>query len=178
MLKSLKNLSLYFEPVSSKNTTFISLVEERLANDEAAVAFIRYANTGGARDLFVLYSKDEFHRVLKNLTAQTSLTIFFESSFSIRGKASASILQQASDLLDTDGNEDEGLYVIELQSEDISETERFAFLDSREAFQKWFQENTEMDVLIGTLNYWQSNNKDVITVYEPDEDGVLRLGAY
>jgi hypothetical protein len=173
------NSSLTNEPVSTKNSAFTALVEEHIANGEVVVTLIRYSNCGGAKDYLLVRSKDEFAALLKKQISKTSVSVFFEGAFSLKGEANSDLLQKATMLFAKEKEEYEGLDIICLESHAASDDgKNILFLQNLESIEDYLHLHKGHQVLIGTMKFWIENNENVVTSYVPDDDGQVRPGAY
>jgi hypothetical protein len=173
------DISLTNEPVSSKNPALLALVDEHLANSEVCVALIRYANSAGAKDRLLIRVKDEFETLLKTLAPKTSMTVFFESAFLLKGSADSELLKKAEIAFAKEYDEYEGLEIVCIKSQEGNESGmNILFMQKMELIEEWFREHTGSQTLIGTMKFWHNNNENFITAYVPDNDGCVRPGAY
>jgi len=173
------DITLLNEPVSTLNATFHAIVNDHLANNEVIVLLIRYANYGGAKDYLVVRKKDEFDTFLKKLPPKTSVTVFFESAFVLKGKVNTELLEKVDGAFAKEYDAYEGLDIICLEPQEGDEGENHVlFMQKLEAIVEWLRLHKSCQVLIGTMKFWCDNNKDFVTAYVPDNDGQIHPSAY
>lgn len=173
------DITLLSEPVSTLNSEFLAMVHEHLAKNEVLVVLIRYANYGGAKDYLVIRAKDEFDNLIKKLASKTSITVFFESAFALKGKVNAELLKKVDRLFVKEYDEYEGLDIICLEPQKSDDDEKdIWFMQELEPINEWLRQHKDYHVLIGTMKFWYENNQDFVTAYVPDGDGKVRPGAY
>ena len=171
--------SLLNEPVSTTNPALLTLVDAHLANNEVVVVLIRYANSAGAKNYLLVRTKDEFGSLLKKLAFKTSMTVFFESAFLLKGSADSKLLKKVELAFAKEYNEYEGLEIVLLEpQEGAGRNMNILFMQKMELIEEWFREHTGSQTLIGTMKFWHNNNENFITAYVPDNDGCVRPGAY
>lgn len=167
------------EPISTLTPAFFAMVDEHLARNEFLVILIRYANCGGAKDYLTIRTRDEFDTLLKKLVPKTSITVFFESTFALKGKVNAELLKKVDVLFAKEYDDYEGLVIICLEPQNEDDDERnILFMQDLESINEWLRLHKDYRVLIGTMKFWHDNNKDFVTAYVPDNDGQIRPGAY
>ena len=173
------DITLLDEPVSTANPKLTAAVNERISHDEVIVLLIRYAYTGGGKEYHIIRSAEEFVSFLGELPPQTSVTTFFESAFSAKGKVDAKLYLQMIELFAKEYEEHEGMNFLCLEStENVSDGRKIAFIHETESVRQWLSLHDGCRVLIGTMKFWLANNKDFVTAYVPDKDGKIHPGAY
>jgi hypothetical protein len=171
--------SLTNEPVSSTTPEFHELIDRAFANHQPIVLLLRYANCGGMRDYFIARSPTDFQAVLKHAKPKTSITVFFESSFLLSGIADDDLRDRAIGLFPIAHAQCEGVYLIRLNLSGVEmDAERCFYAKGSEEIRDWFERNRGASVTVGTMEYWHDNCSEIVTVYIPDVDGVVRPGAY
>ncbi|MBS4060912.1 MAG: hypothetical protein KG029_10970 [Bacteroidetes bacterium] len=173
------DIALPSEPVSTQNSAFLVMVHEHLAKSEVLVVMIRYANHGGAKDYRVIQTMEEFDTLIKKLAFKTSITVFFESAFAIKGRVNNELQKKVDELFTREYDEYEGLDIICLEPQKGNDGERnIWFMQELESIKEWLRQHKDCQVLIGTMKFWQDNSQDVTTAYVPDVDGQVRPGTY
>jgi hypothetical protein len=173
------DITLPTEPVATQSSAFLAMVHEHLAKNEVLVVLIRYANYGGAKDYLVIRTNDEFDTLMKKLDFKTSITVFFESAFALKGKANNELLKKVDGLFAKEYDEYEGLDIICLEPQNGKDDERnIWFMQELEPINEWLRQHKDYQVLIGTMKFWYDNNQNFVTAYVPDSDGQVRPGAY
>jgi hypothetical protein len=171
--------SLTIEPVSSTNPEFRRFVLQALAEGKSVVLLFRYPNAAGAKGYFIVRSSTEFDATMNRAPYRTSITAFLEDNFKLRGIANDDLCNQAIDLLATVFAEYEGVDIIRTDgTESELDDEHYAFVATPEEIHEWFRTHKGVSVLVGTMIFWHANCPEIVTVYAPDDDGVVRLAAY
>jgi hypothetical protein len=171
--------SLANEPVSSDCTAFRDLVRRAFASGEFAILLFRYANCGGAKDYFIARSEIELDTVMRRARPKTSVTVFFETNFKLKGNACVQLCELAVEFLPTVHSRYEGVDLIRIDGPTCElDAERFTYATEPTEIRQWFVENDGAPVVAGTMEFWHDNCREIVTVYVPDEDGVVRPGAY
>lgn len=167
------------EPVSSNCSAFCDLLDRTFETGELAILLFRYANCGGAKDYFIARSAVEFATAMKHARPKTSVTVFFQTNFKIKGIANDQLCDETVTLLPSVRSHYEGVDLIRLDGPNCDLDDRYFMCaaDVNEICQ-WFMENKGMPVVAGTLEFWHHNCESMVTVYVPDDDGVVRPGAY
>lgn len=170
---------LSIEPVSTHNPGFLAIVDEHLTNGEVVVLLIRYPNSAGAKDYSLVRTRDDFVVLVEKLTPRTSITVFFESAFSIKGRMDVHLLEKTEKLFTEEYNAYEGLDIICLNPL-LGEhnNRRIAFVQDINTLKEFFRLHDGHQVLVGAMKFWKANNKNFITAYVPDSNGEIRPGAY
>jgi hypothetical protein len=173
------DIDLKNEPVSTNNPKFSALVDDHFENNELIIVLIRYANSAGAKDYLLVRTKDEFDKLLQQLRSKTSITVFFESAFALKGISNAELRNKTKKLFCEEHEEYEGLDIICTDPKLGEKIERdIMFMQKLEVIDEWLERHHGYQVFIGTMKFWCDNNKDFLTAYVPDDDGVVRPGAY
>lgn len=173
------DIALPSEPVSTQNSAFLAMVYEHLTKSEVLVVLIRYANHGGSKDYLVIRTKEEFDTLTRKLAFKTSITVFFESAFAIKGREKNELQKKVAELFAREYDEYEGLDIICLETQKGNDGERnIWFIQDLESIKKWLRQHKDCQVLIGTMKFWQDNNQNFVTAYVPDADGQVRPGTY
>lgn len=171
------NLALTKEPVSSNIPEFRQIVRQHLEVGEPLVVLFRYANCGGSKDYFIVRNPNEFEQILNKSYPKISITVFFESNFKLKGQATDELCKKAIQLFNQEKITYDGIDIINLENEGTLLEDNFYFSGSQEILNH-FTEIQGKYVLIGTLEFWKDNCDSIITVYVPDDDGIVRPGAY
>jgi hypothetical protein len=139
----------------------------------------RYAYRGGAKDYFIARSDAELDSILKRACARTSITAFFEANFQLNGVADQNLCGKAIELLPSMATAFDGVDLIRGDGASTElDREHYTCLTKPEEIREWFGNNQGARVLGGAIEFWHDNCARFITVYVPDEDGVVRPGAY
>jgi hypothetical protein len=171
--------SLTNEPVSSATPEFHELIDRAFACHQPIVLLLRYANYGGMRDYFIARSATDYQTILKHAKPKTSITVFFESSFMLGGIANDELRDCTIGLFPIAYAECEGVHLIRMDSCGIElDAERCFYAKNPREIEDWFERNRDAPAMVGTMEYWHDNRSEVVTVYVPDADGVVRPGAY
>jgi len=166
------------EPVSCAAPAFRRLVGEHVQNGEAIVVLFRYSNSGGAKDYFLVREQRQFDELVAGAYAKTSITVFFETGF-LKGNVCDGLRDSAISLLHSIKAEFGGVDIIRLDGTETSlDMDHLFWLTEEEEITDWFAKRPSTPVLIGALKFWDDNNPNIVTVYVPDADGIVRLGAY
>lgn len=167
------------EPVSSVMPAFRELIAQTFANHERVVLLFRYAYCAGAKDYFVARSPREFDAALMCARAKTSITVFFERNFTLDGIADDDLCGRAIALLPTVYTAHEGIDLIRMDGSSIElDGDHYPYATNEDEIREWFSRNRGSPVLVGTMEFWHDNCPKMVTVYVPDDDGVVRSGAY
>lgn len=171
--------SLTNEPVSVHVAALHDLVERAFANQESVVLLFRYANCGGAKDYFIARSVSEFQTVLRHGRPKTSITVFFKNNFPICGLADDDLCLRSIEFLGEVREQYEGIDLVRTDGTKIElDSQYFVYATTLDEIRDWFQQSRGKPVLVGTMEFWHDNSPQMVTVYVPDDDGVVRPGAY
>ncbi len=167
------------EPISTKSPEFLSFVQECLHESSHVVVLLRFANSGGAQDDFLIRNFDGFKKVLHGRSAKTAVTIFSNKSFCIRGIANENNRKKALKLWGKLDKKDENLAIIRTDTKAICLRGKYlSFLSSEDSVTDWFKENNGAPFIAGSMCFWEDNSDNAVTAYIPDSDNIVRPGAY
>ena len=111
--------------------------------------------------------------------AKTSITAFFQTNFKLHGIADDLLCAKTIELLPTVATEYEGIDLLRVDGPDAElDDVHYDYCTTPEDIQDWFRSNRGGQFLAGTMEFWQYNCPHIITAYVPDDDGVVRPGAY
>jgi hypothetical protein len=171
--------SLTDEPVSIATPAFRELLVRTFADRKVVIFLFRYANCGGAKDYFIARSPAEFETVVNHARAKTSITAFFEGNFKLKGTTDDELCARTIDLLPSVQAEYEGVDIVRIDGPGTElNVEHYSYLTEPEEIREWFRNNSGARILVGTMEFWHDNCPEIVTVYVPDDDGVVRPGAY
>ena len=178
------------QPLSAYDPKFTKMVHEVLQKNGDALVFQRFAYTAGANaGWYLIKSVEQWQELLDSGKTKTAFTLILDPIFSLRGVATPQLKDEALALFDRLGD----LMMAVLPSEDTyislqstewttngwktQDAER-AWVKAKNKVVQFFENYQESQVGIGrNLFVWDEDIKE-ITAYIPDEDGVVRSGAY
>ena len=112
-------------------------------------------------------------------TAKTSVTVFFPGNFIFNGVVDCDTAKRLNDALPSLNDENEGMDIVCVDANDVClDNENYIYLKNPNQINDWITKNQGRPILAGMLAFWLDNCDNVITVYVPDADGVVRPGAY
>lgn len=171
--------SLFNEPVSTSASALHELLSQTFKEGQFVVLLLRYAYHGGVKDYYLVRTAAEFDSAMKSTRERTSITVFFESNFKLIGTADDELCAKAVELLSSVKERYGGVDLIRIDGTAFELDEpHFHFCETPEEICEWFRTHHGAQILAGTMEFWRDNCPEVVTAYVPDEDGVIRPGAY
>jgi len=116
---------------------------------------------------------------MNGASAKTSITVFFPGNFVFNGIVDGNTAKQLNDALPSLHDENEGIDIVCVDAKDVClDNENYIYLKNPNQINDWIAKNQGRPILAGMLAFWLDNSDNVLTVYVPDADGVVRPGAY
>ncbi len=169
------------EPVSCDVPEFRDLVDNHLNLGDPIVIQLRYAYCAGYGESFLARSMEDFDTIMETARGRkrTAITLYFPGAFALGGDINEELCEQAIQFLNDHDFEQDCIDVVRLDALGIDlDRNTSPHFKTAEHIREWFGNNWGVPVLVGAMEYWHDNNDNVFTVYVPDDDGVVRPGAY
>lgn len=173
--------SLAQEPVSCDLPEFRQLVEHHLELGEPIVVQLRYAYCAGYGESFLARSLGDFNAIMETARGRrrTAITVYFPGAFALHGHTNHELCEHAIQFLNDHDFERHCVDLVRLDAPGIDLDRNIApHFTTPDEIREWFANNQGVAVLVGAMEFWHDNNDNILTVYVPDEDGVVRPGAY
>lgn len=158
------------KPLSTTDETFLRAVLDLVSGGEILVV-VRYAYGGGARDFLFLKDVSEFHGLLGRLKCRDSVVVMKSFSKVLEGKIDPELLDAAAEAYP-----DGACWIVvdknapKYEAGNCAAETRADLLDElRDRMGRYVR-------IIKEPNYISAAHS--IAAYIPDEDGVVRPGAY
>ena len=167
--------------VSCDLAEFRQLVEHHLELGEPIVAHLRYAYCGGYGEKFLARSLEDFNSIMETARGRrrTAITLYFADAFALRGRANHELCEQAIQFLSDHLFEQRCIDLVRLDAPAIAlDRDTSLHFATPDEIREWFANHQGVAVLVGAMEFWHENNDNTLTVYVPDDDGIVRPGAY
>ena len=167
-------------PLSSNGPQVQDYLRERIGTKTPALAKVRYSYAAGYGEHFILWSFNDYLELIGSLKPRDSVTLFFIDAFPFNKILSNQDGLMLQDILDCNDDETGGICVIIFGSDlgDEPIDYELIFITTHQEITELLQSSVGKYALAGPLRFWESNQADLFTVYVPDSDGEVRLGAY
>jgi hypothetical protein len=162
--------------MATTSSDFLSAVEPWFGAKPEILLLIRYPNAGGARDIELISTLDEFRARVANLAPKTSVTAFRDHTLPHRGTVDDAFIAHCLRAI-PDGAE----YVIAETKPRVAGSHSWIHYEtgtSHKELLESLEEERGESVLAGEYPPWLKDMEGVVTAYVPDSDGIVRPGAY
>jgi hypothetical protein len=161
---------------STTDREFLKTLEDWLGSQSEILVLIRYTRAAGDKSFEFFRSFAALSERLRQLQAQTCITVFQRHQLPLRGVVDDAFIDQCLKSIH-DGSE---FAVVETVCRSAG---RYSWFhneagETHEELRKSLEDSRGSPVAVGEYPPWLENGSEVITAYVPDEDGVVRTGVY
>jgi hypothetical protein len=156
--------------LSASDREFLDAVKNIFAAAEVLVV-VRYVYGAGRRDFLILKNITEFQRLIGGLRTRDSVVVMKSFQKIKEGKVDEAFIEAAAAIYPTGAN------WILIGKDNFEYTPGFAYASSDEELRENLQDRLGNHVFIVDEPNYISDDQSV-AAYIPDEDGVVRPGAY
>ncbi|HEX2909393.1 MAG TPA: hypothetical protein VH186_01200 [Chloroflexia bacterium] len=158
------------ENLSTTGRPFLSEVEKALSQYKQLLILHRPSGAGGTRYWFLISKNSDISTVIATGKARSSFTVFDANLLALRGEVNAELKMKAVKLFKDCGE----LLMAEFIPDQIQLESAFGF-DELAEVEDWLEARKEVEVVVGG---YPNFDKEIVTGYTPDADGLVRPGAY
>jgi hypothetical protein len=161
---------------SALDPSFASTLEKWLREQSELLIMFRYPNAGGAKDFEIHSSLSTIIARLSEVPAQTSVIAFRKPQLPIRGLSTAELVQAALARI-PDGTE---FLIVETVLTTYGKGSWYhnASGESHAELREELESSAGRPVMVGEYPPWLEDGVDVVSGFVPNQDGLIRPGAY
>ena len=161
---------------ASTDKRFLGTLEEWIRSQRELLVLIRYPYAGGNKSFEFFSSAAALHERLRQLPPRTSVIAFRQPQLPLRGIVDDGFIESCLRNI-PEGSE---FVVVETAQRTFGRAAWFHDMagETHAELREALEDSRGNTVAAGLYPPWLKDDPDVISSYVPDEDGVVRLGAY
>jgi len=161
---------------ASTDKTFLDTLERWLSSEREILVLFRYAYAAGDRSFEFFSSPAALFERLRQLRRRTSVTAFRQAQLPVRGIVNDEFIESCMRTI-PEGSE---FLVVETVQRTAGRMSWFHNMagETHAELREALEDSRGSPVAVGLYPPWLNDGPDVVTTYVPDEDGVVRPGAY
>jgi hypothetical protein len=161
---------------ASTDETFLGTLEDWLRGQREILVLIRYPNAGGKKSFEFFCSPAALFERLRQLPPRTSVIAFRQPQLPLRGIVDDGFIESCVRSI-PEGSE---FLVVETAQRTYGRASWFHDMagETHAELREALGDSRGNAVAVGLYPPWLKDHPDVISSYVPDEDGMVRLGAY
>ena len=162
---------------ASTNKTFLHTLECWLSIEPEILVLFRYAYSAGRKSFEFFSSPAPLFERLSKLQRRTSVTAFRQAQLPVRGIVNDEFIELCMRAV-PEGSE---FLVVETVQRTAGRMSWFHDMagETHAELREALEASKGIPVAVGLYpRFWLDDGPDVVTAYVPDEDGVIRPGAY
>ena len=161
------------EPKSTTTPDFINEALNILKQNGEILVVIRFPYMAGSKDFFIIKNENDFRQLLRNRKPKDSVTVMKSFSLLERGRATPEFITKVMQNLEKPA----GLEWLVIGKTNDKYLDNWNWAETKEELKAEIEDRMGNEVTILEEPDWISDETS-INAYAPDDDGVVRPGAY